>query len=52
MKRKPEESEPVEEKKAAEQECSEAELEQVNGGILTREKGSSPGFGSGASIDL
>ena len=51
MKPEPEEPEPVDEKKAEEQECSETELKQVTGG-MARQKGSSPGFGPGATIDL
>ena len=52
MKREPEESEAVDEKKTEEQVCSETELKQGNGGVSTRQKGSSPGFGPGASINV
>ena len=52
MKREPEKPEAVEEKQAEEQQCSEVELNQVNGGVQVRQKGSAPGYGPGASIDL
>jgi len=51
-KREPQEPGPVDEQGAEEQECSESQLEQVTGGVATREKGSSPGYGPGTSIDL
>lgn len=46
------EPEQVDEPREPEQPCSESELEEVQGGVLLRQKGASPGISPGTSIEV